>query len=395
VLLRKRGESEQVRRRLLEQCRRVGEALLELVDDAAVLLEDCGRVGLGEDRPDHRRHERLGALRHPGQQVAHEVRPAALPGRAGQRRRDRVDEAGVRVRADQADTAEAAGDERAQEGEPGRAVLARDDVEAERLAQAVAVDADRVHDADVDRAAALAALHDERVEGDVRVRGAVERPAAEVLDDLIEALRQPRDLALRHPLDAELGYHLLDTASRDAGQIGVGDHRHERLLGPPARLQQPVREVAALAQLRDRELDRADARVPVALAIAIAAVDPLGAALAIGRTAERVDLSAHQRLGKLLHHRPQQIRARLLELLAQPAGNVHRRLDHRAPPRFVDSTPTREDDALVSYHRTRGRRSALAYGSRSTTAAEDHLNRVVHHERGRYSRASSLLRQSY
>ncbi len=36
--------------------------------------------------------------------------------------------------------------------------------------------------------------------------------------------------------------------------------------------------------------------------------------------------------------------------------------------------------------RTRGRRSALAYGSRSTTAAEDDLNRLVHHERGRYSR---------
>ncbi len=34
--------------------------------------------------------------------------------------------------------------------------------------------------------------------------------------------------------------------------------------------------------------------------------------------------------------------------------------------------------------RTRGRRSALAYGSRSTTAAEDNLNRLIHHERGRY-----------
>jgi len=35
--------------------------------------------------------------------------------------------------------------------------------------------------------------------------------------------------------------------------------------------------------------------------------------------------------------------------------------------------------------RTRGRRSALAYGSRSTTAAENNLNRLIHHERGRYS----------
>ena len=33
---------------------------------------------------------------------------------------------------------------------------------------------------------------------------------------------------------------------------------------------------------------------------------------------------------------------------------------------------------------TRGHRSALAYGSRSTTAAEDNLNRLIHHEQGRY-----------
>ena len=44
--------------------------------------------------------------------------------------------------------------------------------------------------------------------------------------------------------------------------------------------------------------------------------------------------------------------------------------------------------------RTRGRRSALAYGSRSTTAAEDNLNRPVHDERGRYWLARVSLRRS-
>src|SRR5439155_15011294 len=100
---------------------------------------------------------------------------------------------------------------------PGGAVLAGDDVETERLTDAVPVDADRVDDADVDGPAALAALDDQRVEGDVRVGGAVERPRAELLDDLVEALRQPRDLALRHPLDAELPHQLLDPPRRDAG----------------------------------------------------------------------------------------------------------------------------------------------------------------------------------
>lgn len=40
--------------------------------------------------------------------------------------------------------------------------------------------------------------------------------------------------------------------------------------------------------------------------------------------------------------------------------------------------------------RTRARRSALAYGSRSTTGAEHNLNRLVHHERGRYPRFSAI-----
>ena len=45
--------------------------------------------------------------------------------------------------------------------------------------------------------------------------------------------------------------------------------------------------------------------------------------------------------------------------------------------------------------RTRGRHSALAYGSRSMTAAEDNLNRLVHHERGRYSAGTHLRERSY
>ena len=237
------------------------------------------------------------------------------------------------VAGDQADAGETASDERAQEGEPAGAVLAGDDVEAERFAEAVPIDADGVHDADVDRAAALPALDLERVEGDVRIRGAVERPGAEVLDDLIERLRQPRDLALRHPFDAELLHQLLDPAGGHAGQVGVGDHRHERLLRAPAGPQQPVREVRALPELRHCELDRADARVPVAFAVAVAPVAPLRRTLTVGRAAERVDLRPHQRLREVLHHRPQQVRARLLELLAQPARDVHRMLDHRAPPR--------------------------------------------------------------
>src|SRR5437762_2760928 len=83
----------------------------------------------------------------------------------------------------------------------------------------------------------------------------------------------------------------------------------------PARLQQPVWEVAARAKLGHRELDRAHARVPVAVAVAVAAVDPLRRPLAVAGTADGVSVRAHQRLREVLHHRSQQIRVSVLELL--------------------------------------------------------------------------------
>ena len=141
--------------------------------------------------------------------------------------------------------------------------------------------------------------------------------------------------SLRHALDPELADELVHAAGGDAGEIGIGDHRHERLLRPPTPLEQPVGEVRPLSQLRDRKLDRADARVPAPLPVAVTDVDPLGRALAVVGAAERVRLGAHQRLGELAHHLPQEIRACLLQLLAQPALNVHRHLDHRRPPRLV------------------------------------------------------------
>jgi hypothetical protein len=135
----------------------------------------------------------------------------------------------------------ATGDERAPEEEPGGAVLAGDEVEAERLAEALAVDGDGVDDAGVDRPAALAALDLERVEDEVGKGRAVERAGAEVLDDRIERLGQPGNLTLAHVLDAELPDELLHPARGDAGEVGVGDHGDERLLRPPAWLQKPVK----------------------------------------------------------------------------------------------------------------------------------------------------------
>jgi hypothetical protein len=119
----KRAKGEQVGARLVERRRGLGEALLELVDDPPVSLVHGGGVGLGEGRAHHRRDEALRALGDAGQQVAHEVRAAALPAGARQRGCDRVDQAGVRVRADQLHAGQAARDQATHEGESGGAVL--------------------------------------------------------------------------------------------------------------------------------------------------------------------------------------------------------------------------------------------------------------------------------
>jgi hypothetical protein len=59
------------------------------------------------------------------------------------------------------------------------------------------------------------------------------------------------------------------------------DHRRQRLLGHPARLQE-AREVGTLPEPRDAQLDRAGARLPVPVAVAIALGRPERRLLAPG-----------------------------------------------------------------------------------------------------------------
>ena len=147
--------------------------------------------------------------------------------------------------------------------------------QAEDLAVPVSVDAGRDQDVDVDHPAALADLHRQRVRGHERVRARVQRPGAEVLDMGVELRGHHRDLRLRQPGDAEGLDQLLHPPGRDPEQVAGRHHRDQRPLGPPAPLEQPVREVGALAQLGDRDLHRAGPGVEVPGPVAVAGVDPL------------------------------------------------------------------------------------------------------------------------
>ena len=99
--------------------------------------------------------------------------------------------------------------------------------------------------------------------------------------------------------------------------VGLLDHRSQRLLRHPSRLQK-AREVAASAQLRYTQLDRSCTCVPVAIAVAVTQVGPVLAALAVAGAAQRLGLQFHQPLCGEADHLAQQRRVRtLLQQLAK------------------------------------------------------------------------------
>ena len=270
----------------------VGEAFGELLDDPGVLGLDLLGVGLVEDGADEGGHHGLGGLGHLGQHVAHEVGPAALPGRSGQHRGDGVDEAPVGVGDDQGHAREPPGHQAAQEGRPARPVLGGDEVEAEDLPVAVGVHPGGDDDGHVDDAAALSDLLGQGVEPDVGVGTGVEGAVAEGAHRLVEGLGQLRDLGLGDPVDAHGLDHVVDPAGGDPFDVALGDHRDQGPLGPAPGLDEPVGEVAAGAQLGDGQLDRAGPGVPAPRAVAVARVDPLGGDLAVAGVAQALASAA-------------------------------------------------------------------------------------------------------
>ena len=87
---------------------------------------------------------------------------------------------------------------------------------------------------------------------------------------------------------------LVHPPGRHPEQVAGRDHRGQRPLGAFAAFQQPVREVGAVPQLGDREIQGACAGVELAMPVAVALIGPLGAALAVSGAAQRVGLRAQQ-----------------------------------------------------------------------------------------------------
>ena len=128
---------------------------------------------------------------------------------------------------------------------------------------------------------------------------------------LVDLGTQARDLAFRDAGHAHGLDEVVDRARRDALHIGLLDDGSERLLGGAPRLQEGWK-VRALPELRDGELDRPGARLPGALAIAVALIDALRRAFAMGGADEAFDVHVHHAVGEEGDHLPEEIGVRAL-----------------------------------------------------------------------------------
>jgi hypothetical protein len=98
---------------------------------------------------------------------------------------------------------------------------------------------------------------------------------------------EPAHLTLGHAGRAHRPDQVVDLARVDALDIRLLDDRHGSPFGPPTRLQEPVREVRARAELRDRQLAAAGPAVEQREAVAVALTGPIGRPLVARLLVER------------------------------------------------------------------------------------------------------------
>src|SRR3954447_26276448 len=341
VLGRERVEGQHVGLGVLEQRGDFRQPALELLDGVAQPPARLLAVRGGEDRADDRAERVVLVATHVAAQIAEEVHRAALP-----RRAEDLSEGGLqsrmRVADRERDADEAARDERSEELAPERLGLGVADVQTDDLPAPGLVDGVRDHDALARDAAAVADLLDLGVDEQIGV-AALKRPLPERLDLLVEQPRDPAHLTLGDPQPATLD-ELIDPPRRHSADIRLLHHADERLLAALARLQQ-AREVAALADLRDLQLDLTRARVPPPRPIAVAMRRTILRAL----TTLRADQLGHLRLHQLLRHQPHRLADHVTVLLTQhPADDLLDRhplgTGHRW--RLLSSTPWNEPTIL-------------------------------------------------
>lgn len=123
---------------------------------------------------------------------------------------------------------------------------------------------------DRDDPAALAELEIRRIDPEIRPF-TLDRPGQEGVDPFVDLADRSADLAYGDATRPHGADQIIDRSCGNPLHIGLLDHRQQRLFRRLARLEEGWK-VATLAQLRDRQSDRARPRAPASSAIAVASI---------------------------------------------------------------------------------------------------------------------------
>src|SRR5699024_3606810 len=129
---------------------------------------------------------------------------------------------------------------------------------------------------------------------------------------------------------AEGLHELVHAAGGDTGEVAVRDDRDQGRFGAFGPLEQPSGEVGAVAELGDGDVDRADAGVEVAMAVAVALRRTTSAGPAVLGADDRVRVRGEQGVDHVLQQAAHQIRGCLGQGFTEQAGRVDNvRCGHR------------------------------------------------------------------
>ncbi len=300
-----------------------GPARPELIGHVAPHLPGLCAVGLVEGLADGGGDHGVLALGDMRQGVAHPVNAAALPGGL-KNAFDGGPEAAVRIADHQLDPGQPPGFEGPQELHPEGLRFRRAKPQADDLPAPVGVGGDGDYGGHRDDPSAPTHLEVGGVEPDIGpVAG--ERTVQEIVHPLVDILAELGDRALGDAGEPHRLRQLVDTTGGDATDPGFLDHGNQGPLGGLARLQE-AGEIAALPQLGHLQVQRAQAGIERALAIAVA---PGGSALSPLMPAgadQSLDIGLHEKLKNGLGDGAQKI---ALIVLLQKLGKVHVGLGHR------------------------------------------------------------------
>ena len=220
------------------------------------------------------------------------------------------------------DPRQAAGGQRPQEPQPAGAVLGGGDVDAQDLPIPVGVDSDRDQGVHVDHPAPFANLEHQGVGGQEGVRAGIERAGANRLDSVVEFLGHHRHLRLGQTGDAQCFDEFVHPPGGHPEQVAGGHHRGQGPLGAFAAFQQPLREVRAVAQLRDRKIQCACTGVELAVPVPVALVGPIGATFAVAGAAQGVRFGPEQGVDERGQQLTQNVRVAGGESFGEHSGQV-------------------------------------------------------------------------